>query len=155
MAGFYTETNKKRALKILGIIDLLHKSSITNKAGVPELQEMLQPVIHRLSDLGLDMGSQTVTANVEPEPEVSSPDVPGMKSMTTPTWVDVRQMAEEASLEDLGHAMAIYGTRVSDAVYELSHQKAKKPPKPQKVVVEPPEDVTPTEVDVEENDPWA
>lgn len=123
MTGFINDTNAGRIAKMRDTVALLAKSAKSNKAPTEEIREVFAPLIEALDNIGAIASSG---AAPEPEPSGLRQDglpVPdhlkkGSAYEARPTWVDVRQMCEEAPLEHLTVALAVYMNRVDDALRE-------------------------------------
>lgn len=94
--------NKSRVTRIVEVLDLIHKSARSQKAGPDEERELLQPVFDKLSKMGWHISTGAATR-------------PG--NHTPPQWDTVRRMAQEASLRDLTVAMAVYLNRIDEELH--------------------------------------
>jgi hypothetical protein len=93
--------NQSRAIRVVEVLDLIHKSARSQKVGPDEERELLQPVFDKLAKMGWHVGS--------------SPKVPGrVTGLVTPQWVSIREAAQQASLRDLTYAMAVYLSRLDE-----------------------------------------
>ena len=118
--GFTNQTNIGRVGKMVEIIDLLKKSADSNKAPKEEIWTVLQPAIDALSAL-LGASAEPPKPSEPPVAEPASETRPGRQQQ--PRWADVRQMAQEASLDDLGAALAVYMSRVDELIHSLKKSR--------------------------------
>jgi hypothetical protein len=95
--------NESRVRKIIEALDNIHSSARANKVGPDEERAMLTPVFKKLGEMGMSGA----------EPVVRTP-----RSQTPPQWETVRVMAQQATLQDLTYAMAVYLSRIHDELYK-------------------------------------
>lgn len=94
--------NQSRVTRIVEVLDLIHKSARSQKAGPDEERELLQPVFDKLEKMGW---------HLKPAGAVTRPG-----NITPPQWDTVRRMSHEASLTDMTIAMAVYLSRIDEAL---------------------------------------
>lgn len=109
--SFDNGTNHNRVAKMLDQLNLIASSGKSNKATPTEMREMLDPLIETIQHVC--SGADAPLAPSQEEQPVQRPV--GFKSSR---WADVRQMAEEAPLDELGGALAIYMNRVDDLLHQ-------------------------------------
>ncbi len=103
--------NGPRVDKIMGMLDVIAKSARSNKAE-DAMAELLEPV-------RVQLGAHAPAAVPVAEPAERSALYRGNPNGRQPMWSCVREMAETAPLKDLSVAVAIYTTRVDDALHEM------------------------------------
>lgn len=104
--SFNNETNNKRVTKIVETLQLIHKSGAANEIDREDMWNMLEPVINQVGEM---IGEDPQ----KPEPEEEKP-VRRNTTSRTPRWADVRQMAQEAPLQDLSVALAVFLSRFDE-----------------------------------------
>lgn len=102
---FHGVQNDGRVRKIVDTLDLISKSAKSNRVGSDDEYAMLKPVFDKLGEFGWHLKDSLV-------PEQDSPTSERPRSQ--PQWFTVRQMAQEASLQDLTYAMAVYLNRIDE-----------------------------------------
>ncbi len=103
--AFDNDTNHGRVTKIVYLLDQIEKSAVSNTANKEQVSAMLKPANDKLSSMCVE----TVMAVRE-----MKQDRKGAWGVTAPQWASVRDMAESASLDDLGVAVFIYIQRCED-----------------------------------------
>lgn len=103
--SFQNDTNHKRVQKILEILDLVHKSALSNDADEDEIMKMLKPLLDRI---GIPSGAPSQPAQ---EPVKQSKH----------TWADVTNMARKAPLSSVCDAMAIFLSRIDDEIFNKNN----------------------------------
>lgn len=157
MSKFHTATNEKRVDKMVEALGHLKKSAVSNKATKVEIGQLFAPFFEAYDELMADGKGDAPVENVTQAimhdvmtgsgPDFNSregdlvpaadgtPRERGANPDTrTPLWSSIKVMAEQAPLEDLGQAVAVYATRLDDALYEIKQAdlgvaKANKTPK--------------------------
>jgi hypothetical protein len=119
----FVRINQPRVEKILAMLDTIDKSARSQRVPDSETAALLQPIAQRLTDV--EYGDTPV----EDEPPIHLVPVAkgislgeiavvssgsGGRSKREPAWVGIRKAAEEASLEDLTYAMAVYLNRIDE-----------------------------------------
>jgi hypothetical protein len=94
--------NQSRVTRIVEVLDLIHKSARSQKAGPDEERELLQPVFDKLEKMGWHM---------KPAGPVTRPS-----HTIAPRWDTVRRMSQDATLSEMTIAMAIYLSRIDEAL---------------------------------------
>lgn len=98
--SIFNSTNEGRVQKIVDITQLLSQSAQSNKASQDEIWKLLDPAITAISEL--------VQGEKPEAPEKCQ------ETYNKPTWVSVREMAQEAPLPDLVAAVAIFLNRIDE-----------------------------------------
>ena len=116
---FFNDTNKGRVQKIMEILALISKSGNSNGADREHYQDLLEPVIQAMAELSPAVGDLHDTPAPEPDQQKarSHPMSLGEKHVA-PQWVDVRDMARNAPLNELGAAMYVFLDRVDQELLE-------------------------------------
>ena len=103
----FERINQPRVEKITAMLEVIEKSGRSNRAGEGDYTALLKPVAERLRDLA--------GATPEPiNPPKSEPAQPAQRPDRSPSWVTIREAAQQASLEDLTYAMAVYLNRIDE-----------------------------------------
>lgn len=97
--------NQSRVTRIVEVLDLIHKSARSQKAGPDEERELLQPVFDKLGKMGWHISTGSAGAATRPG------------NIIPPPWADVRQMSQQATLRDLTIAMAVYLNRIDEELH--------------------------------------
>lgn len=105
--SIFNSTNEGRVQKIVDITQLLNQSAQSNKASQEEIWKLLDPAITAISDL---------VQGEKPEAPQNDQRATEKRQEThsKPTWVSVREMAQEAPLPDLVAAVAIFLNRIDE-----------------------------------------
>lgn len=120
--SFFNDTNLKRVAKIMETLDLISKSGNANGADREHFQDLLEPVIQAMAELSPSVGHPSEIEEQpkkEVDPNRRHPLSCGDKN-TAPRWVDVRDMALNASLQELSAAMIVYLDRIDTEIHNRS-----------------------------------
>jgi hypothetical protein len=112
---FDNPTNHGRVYKMVDLLDLIEASEKSNRAKWQETAAMLNPILARLTRYqGHPIDAPRAAPIEAPAAPVAAPK-PGSHA----AWNSVREMAEQAELADLAAAVAIFTTRLDDALAEM------------------------------------
>lgn len=122
--SIHNDTNKGRVQKIIDICDLIAKSANSNNADREDIWELMQPALDRIGEL---VGAEAEPPQAEPQgaaQEVVEPQQDQQSQQNQngkwagennpPVQAVLRDMASEASLEDLTMVMAVYLNRLDE-----------------------------------------
>lgn len=164
MSKFFTPTNEGRVAKMVDMVAMLEKSALSNKATTEEIDQLFEPLLDAMRDLGVTLGGAAAPA---PQPlsddehvaEImdrpnqyrkaadGTPRQPSANGHSVsehlPLWASVQKMAEQAPLDDLGQAVIVYARRLEDTLFTIQDRdpalsKENKTPMPE--APEPQED---------------
>lgn len=112
----FTKTNETRVVKILEILAHLKKSIASNKASQDDIWKLLQPAIDEMSSL---LGAQTEAPAPSESAETGSESVRAAqqaqeKAHRAPDYIQIREAAQTAPLNELHAAVLIYISRVEE-----------------------------------------
>jgi hypothetical protein len=99
----FNTTNQNRVEKIVELLGLLQKSAESNGATSEELWQLLERAIDAMGKLLEQQPSKP-----EAVPQNTTKEVPRMQ---------IKRIAEEASLQDLTMAMAVYLNRIDEHLH--------------------------------------
>ena len=105
IVAFDNRTNHGRVAKIGETIALILKSAASNNATEDEIAQMLASVAY-------DVAKYTES----PSGASERPAGAGNWGVTASTWASIHDMAENAPLKDLTAAMAVYLSRIDEAL---------------------------------------
>lgn len=106
--AFENDTNLGRVKKMIETLQLIVKSAQSNRADDEAIRDLLRPLTDELAALG---------ANIpRPVTEQRSAEQKGSWTGKAPQWASIHDMAEQADLNDLTVAMAVYLNRIDEAL---------------------------------------
>lgn len=98
----FERINAPRVQKIIAMLEVIDKSARSQRIGEAEIASLLAPIAQRLTD------TEFGDTPVEDEPPMTP------KNHQASPWENMRQCAEDAPLDDLTVAMAVYLNRIDE-----------------------------------------
>jgi hypothetical protein len=143
--SFENPSNRARGVKIVDTLALIEKSAQSNRAGADEIAEMCAPILEKLHLIGAIAPTPSLAEAIaasEPRAETyaltsETPDGKGgvingaltleavsdagnwAADRSAPAWAIIHDAAQNAPLHQLAGAMAVFGTRVDEALADI------------------------------------
>ncbi len=107
--AFDNDSNRKRVAKMCDTLDLVENSAAANGTPKEEVAEMINQLLQRVARYA-DIQPTSSPHSAPDEAEAQ----PRRIGVSAPRWASILDMANEASLPELGAAMIVYGQRLDE-----------------------------------------
>ncbi len=123
--SFFNDTNTNRVTKIVDTIELISKSSISNKASSDDLWKLMDPAIVKMSAV-LTSQIHTLNAHDTPEPTSAPEPSPSKPTASLSRWHQIQELLRDSSLEELGMALTAISCRVDELGFDIQKGRSTK-----------------------------
>lgn len=120
----FNDTNQKRVEKIVEIVSLLEKSTLSNKASNDDVWQLLEPAINALQELLGEDPPEHSKETVEASPGLSEGTKKHNPDSQEPVHLQLKRLAEECPVEHISMIMAVVMTRFDDMIYERQKKRS-------------------------------